>query len=42
MIEIFRGVRVGATLWQEIDNFSDLVEYWEGTKDGLDLWWCCT
>ena len=42
MIEIFREVRVGATLWQEIDNFSDLVEYWEGTKDGLDLWWCCT
>ena len=42
LIEIFRGVRVGATLWREIDNFSDLVEYWEGTKDGLDLWWCCT
>lgn len=41
MIEIFRGVRVGATLWREIDNFSDLVESLEGAKDGLAFWWCC-
>jgi len=36
IIEIFQRVKGP----QQIGDFSDLVEYWKGTKAGLVHWWC--